>query len=89
MKQHAEQSAVKLKDVHDEKMSSLSSSITDIQTALPDMRQMKTDFNSPNLHTGKILVTVKDMNFGYGVNRLWIRTTKLADQKWRPYPVRR
>lgn len=71
MKRHAEQSTVKLKDVHDEKMSSLSSSITDIQTALPDMRQMKTDFNSPNLHTGKILVTVKDMNFGYGVNRLW------------------
>lgn len=35
MKQHAEQSTVKLKDVHDEKMSSLSSSITDIQTALP------------------------------------------------------
>ena len=65
MKQHAEQSAVKLKDVHDEKMSSLSSSITDIQTALPDMRQMKTDFNSPNLHTGKILVTAKEINFGY------------------------
>ncbi|WP_195372607.1 MULTISPECIES: ABC-F family ATP-binding cassette domain-containing protein [Parabacteroides] len=71
MKQHAEQSTVKLKDVHDEKMSSISSTITDIQTALPDMRQMKTDFNSPNLHIGKILVTVKGMNFGYGPDRLW------------------
>lgn len=71
MKQHAEQSTVKLKDVHDEKMSSISSTITDIQTALPDMRQMKTDFNSPNLHTGKILVTIKEMNFGYGPDRLW------------------
>lgn len=71
MKQHAEQSAVKLKDVHDEKMGSISSSITDIQSALPDMRQMKTDFNSPNLHIGKILITTKDMNFGYGPVRLW------------------
>ena len=71
MKQHAEQSTVKLKDVHDEKMSSISSTITDIQTALPDMRQMQTDFNSPNLHTGKILVTIKGMNFGYGPDRLW------------------
>lgn len=71
MRQHAEQSTVKLKDVHDEKMSSISSTITDIQTVLPDMRQMKIDFNSPNLHTGKILVTIKDMNFGYGTDRLW------------------
>ena len=71
MRQHAEQSTVKLKDVHDEKMSSISSTITDIQTVLPDMRQMKIDFNSPNLHIGKILVTIKDMNFGYGTDRLW------------------
>lgn len=71
LKDNAENSSVKLKDVHDEKMSSISASIADIQTALPDMRQMKTDFNSPNLHTGKILITVKDMNFGYGPDRLW------------------
>ena len=71
MKQHAEQSTVKLKDIHDEKMGSINSTITDIQNTLPDMKQMKTDFNSPNLHTGKILITVKDMNFGYGQDGLW------------------
>ena len=71
MKQHAEQSTVKLKDIHDEKMGSINSIITDIQNTLPDMKQMKTDFNSPNLHTGKILITVKDMNFGYGQDGLW------------------
>lgn len=71
LKDNAENSSVKLEDVHDEKMSSISASIEDIQTALPDMRQMKTDFNSPDLHTGKILITVKDMNFGYGSDRLW------------------
>ena len=53
MKQHAEQSTVKLKDIHDEKMGSINSTITDIQNTLPDMKQMKTDFNSPNLHTAK------------------------------------
>ncbi|WP_455639560.1 ABC-F family ATP-binding cassette domain-containing protein [Parabacteroides sp.] len=71
MKEHAENSTVKLKGVHDEKMSSISSSISDIQSALPDMRQMKTDFNSPDLHSGKILITVKDLNFGYGPDHLW------------------
>ena len=71
MKEGAENSTVKLKNVHDDKMSSISSSITDIQTALPNMRQMKTDFNSPDLHIGKILVTAKDVNFGYGESRLW------------------
>jgi ATPase subunit of ABC transporter with duplicated ATPase domains len=71
MKEGAENSTVKLKNVHDDKMSAISSSITDIQTALPNMRQMKTDFNSPDLHIGKILVTAKDVNFGYGESRLW------------------
>ncbi len=71
MKEGAENSTVKLKNVHDDKMSAISSSITDIQTALPNMRQMKTDFNSPDLHIGKILVTAKDLNFGYGESRLW------------------
>ena len=71
MKEGAENSTVKLKNVHDDKMSSISSSITDIQTALPNMRQMKTDFNSPDLHIGTILVTAKDVNFGYGESCLW------------------
>lgn len=71
MKQHAEQSSVKLKDVHDEKMGSISSAIADIQNALPDMKQMKTDFNSPDLHIGKILITAKDLRFGYGSDSLW------------------
>lgn len=71
MKEGAENSTVKLKNVHDDKMSAISSSIADIQTALPNMRQMKTDFNSPDLHIGKILVTAKDVSFGYGESRLW------------------
>lgn len=70
-KDQAEKSTVKLKGVHDEKMASISVSISDIQTSLPDMRQMKTDFNSPDLHTGKILVTAKELNFRYGESRLW------------------
>lgn len=71
MKEGAENSTVKLKNVHDDKMGSISSSIADIQTALPNMRQMKTDFNSPDLHIGKILVTAKDVNFRYGESCLW------------------
>lgn len=70
-KDQAEKSSVKMKGIHDEKMASIHSSITDIQTSLPDMRSMKIDFNSPDLHIGKILVTAKDINFGYGADPLW------------------
>lgn len=71
LKDQAEKSTVKQKGVHDEKMASIHSSITDIQIALPDMRSMKIDFNSPDLHIGKILITTRDMNFGYGAAPLW------------------
>ncbi len=67
----AEKSASKLKGVHDGKMKSISEDILGLQSSIPDLTAMKTDFNTSSLHTGKILVTAKEVNFSYGDKPLW------------------
>jgi len=68
----AEKSATKLKDIHADKMNTLSDNISIIRQAIPDMNTMKVDFNTSDLHIGKILVDAKDINFSYGnENQLW------------------
>ena len=42
-----------------------------MRAALPDIDKMKMDFDNPALHRGKILITAKDLNFGYGDQLLW------------------
>lgn len=71
LRNKAEKSTSKLNDVHDQKMGAIAENIADIRSALPDKKAMKTDFNTSSLHTGKILVTAKDVNFGYGDTLLW------------------
>lgn len=71
LQDRAEKSTMKLNDIHAGKMASITASIAEIQGSLPDMRCIKTDFNSPGLHTGKILVTANQINFGYNTDRLW------------------
>lgn len=71
LKDKAEKSTVRLGDVHDEKMASLQNSIAELQDAMPGLRGLQTDFNSSNLHTGKILITAEHINFGYTASCLW------------------
>ncbi len=67
----AEKSASKLKDVHRGKMDSIAGDIAGLQAAIPDLKAMKTDFGESSLHTGKILVSAKDVNYAYGDKPLW------------------
>ena len=71
MKDKAEKSTVRLNDVHEEKMASLQSSIAGLQDVIPDLRVLQTNFNSSDLHTGKILITADQINFGYTSSCLW------------------
>lgn len=70
-KDRAEKSAVKLKDVHQEKQASLQTSIADIRRTLPDKRALQSDFTVSDLHAGKILITARGLNFGYTTSCLW------------------
>lgn len=67
----AEKSATKLKDIHADKMNALSGDISSIRQAIPDIKAMKVDFNTSDLHAGKILVSAKDINFSYTDRALW------------------
>jgi ATPase subunit of ABC transporter with duplicated ATPase domains len=67
----AESSASRLKDVHADKMEGLVSDMKQIRRQLPDKKDLKMDFGDTGLHTGKILVTATEINFGYSDKMLW------------------
>lgn len=66
----AEKSGAKIKDVHAVRMNTLLDDISKIRKTIPDMKDMKIDFNTSDLHLGKILVNAKDINFSYSENNL-------------------
>jgi len=70
LKENAEKSTARLKDVHQDKMTNLKEDIRQLQKSIPDLQLMKLNFNPSSLHTGKILVTAKEINFCYNEN-LW------------------
>ena len=44
-----------------------------MRSSLPDLQGMKLDFSASGLHEGKILVTAKEINFGYAeAGDLWL-----------------
>jgi len=67
----AEKSGTKLKDIHADKMNNLSNEISQVRRSIPDIKSMKIDFNTSSLHTGKILIDAKDINFGFNDDLLW------------------
>ncbi len=67
----AEASSAKLKETHEGKIGTMSADLTEIRQQLPNKGEMKMDFENSASHTGKILVKVEDMNFGYNNQLLW------------------
>lgn len=70
-KNNAEKSTSRIKGVHAEKVGNISQDLTDLRTSLSGMDKMKVDFDHSALHKGKILITAKDINFGFGDQLLW------------------
>ena len=61
----SEKSTSKLNSVHQEKAEKLTDERNQLRGSLSPTTALKTDFNSSSLHSGKILVTAKDVNFSY------------------------
>ncbi|WP_294628806.1 ABC-F family ATP-binding cassette domain-containing protein [uncultured Bacteroides sp.] len=61
----SEKSTGKLTAVHQEKAEKLTDERNRLRGSLSPTATLKTDFNSSSLHTGKTLVTAKEINFGY------------------------
>ena len=64
----SEKSTSKLTGVHQEKAEKLTNERNQLRDSLSPTAALKTDFNSSSLHTGKILVTAKEINFSYHSN---------------------
>ena len=72
LKDKAEKSTTKLNNIHAEKSEQLTNEINRLRNTLTGTAALKTDFNASSLHTGKILITAKDINFSYNNNdALW------------------
>ncbi|MFB9080444.1 ABC-F family ATP-binding cassette domain-containing protein [Flavobacterium procerum] len=71
LRNKAENSSSKIKDVHSEKISGLSQGLRALRSALPALEQMKFGFDNTSLHKGKILVKASNVNFSYVNERLW------------------
>lgn len=71
LKNNAEKSTSKIKDAHEEKQAKISHELTEIRKSLPDISQMKINFNSSSLHRGKVLVKAQSINFTYASENLW------------------
>lgn len=71
LKNNAEKSTSRLKGVHAEKVNSISKDLRQLREVLPDVDKMKMDLNDSRLHTGKVLIRAKDINFSYSDTLLW------------------
>lgn len=71
LKDKAEKSTVRLGNVHADKIRLLAERAAELRKALPDIKAMKVDFNSPSLHSGKVLVEASGVNHAYGGKFLW------------------
>jgi ATPase subunit of ABC transporter with duplicated ATPase domains len=70
-KNNAEKSTSRMKGVHAEKVGGISQALHALRKELPDTDKMKFGFDNTALHTGKILVAVKDINVSYGKHLVW------------------
>jgi ATPase subunit of ABC transporter with duplicated ATPase domains len=71
LRNKAENSTSHMKGVHAEKVETISKALNDLRKELPDADKMKFGFDNSELHRGKILVTAKNINYGYDQRLFW------------------
>ena len=65
LKNNSENTMAKLKKAQNDKLQTINRELDELRCIVPDESQIKIDFSSPNLHTGKILIELKAVNFNY------------------------
>ncbi|WP_338839381.1 ribosomal protection-like ABC-F family protein [Flavobacterium ginsenosidimutans] len=71
LRNKAENSSSKLKDVHAEKISGISEDLRQLRSSLPAIDQMKFGFNNASFHKGKIIFKALEINYKYNDHFLW------------------
>lgn len=71
LRNNAEKSTARLKDIHADKVENISQELHELRTALPGTDTMRFGFDQSALHKGKILFSANNLNDGYGKSLLW------------------
>jgi len=70
-KNNAEKSTARVKDVHTEKIGSITESLNLLRLDVNGIDKIKLDLDNSMLHKGKELIIAKGINFSYNGNSLW------------------
>lgn len=71
LRNNAERSTARLKDIHTEKIGAISEELSELRRELPDTDTMRFGFDNSALHKGKVLFSAIDINFCYADHILW------------------
>jgi len=71
LRNNAERSTARIKDGHDEKVGAISTELNELRKELPEVDKMRFGFDHSTIHKGKVLVTARDINYGYTDQLLW------------------
>lgn len=85
LRNNAEKTSAKLKEVHSGKIIQLKDELKQIQLALPDPNQMRFDWKGSGLHAGKRLFEAIAINHQYQHKKLWQRSIDLlinSGERW-------
>lgn len=77
MKNDAQNSSAKQKNVHAEKIGGISHELHELRSSVAEIDKMKFGFDNSALHKGKILVTATNVNYGYSSKLLWTKNLNL------------
>ncbi|MFN0257351.1 ribosomal protection-like ABC-F family protein [Pedobacter ureilyticus] len=71
LRNNAENSTAKTKDIHTEKIGGITSELRKLRANVADIDQMKFDFDNTKLHKGKVLFKATNLNYSYRSKALW------------------
>jgi ATPase subunit of ABC transporter with duplicated ATPase domains len=71
LKNNAEKSSARLKEVHAGKVDTIHNELTSLRKELPENDQMRVNFDHSKLHKKKILISAENVNAAYDDQLLW------------------
>lgn len=71
MRNNAEQSTARTRSVHSEKISNIRERLNELRADLPDLDKMRLNFDTSQLHKGKVLFKAEQINFIVRDRPLW------------------
>jgi ATPase subunit of ABC transporter with duplicated ATPase domains len=71
LRNKAENSSSKIKDVHAEKISSIADDLRELRSSISSLDQMKFGFNTLHFHKGKVIFKAENINYSYENELVW------------------